>query len=73
MPRLQVRLGIEPALLAQFHPLEESLAALGVAVWPMVELEADGVLTTAAPIDLKKPGLTIRNRFSSSATAAPAR
>ncbi|HEX5578891.1 MAG TPA: flap endonuclease, partial [Candidatus Limnocylindria bacterium] len=33
--------GIEPALLAQFHPLEEALAAMGVAVWPMVELEAD--------------------------------
>ncbi|MGH7607882.1 MAG: flap endonuclease, partial [Gemmatimonadales bacterium] len=30
--------GIEPALLAQFHPLEEALAAMGVAVWPMVEL-----------------------------------
>ncbi|MRD46298.1 flap endonuclease [Caenimonas koreensis DSM 17982] len=40
--------GIEPALLAQFHPLEESLAAMGVAVWPMVELEADDALATAA-------------------------
>jgi hypothetical protein len=30
----------EPALLAQFHPLEEGLAAMGVAVWPMTELEA---------------------------------
>src|SRR5438552_3758690 len=30
--------GIEPALLAQFHPLEEALAAMGVVVWPMVEL-----------------------------------
>ncbi|MEP6823701.1 MAG: hypothetical protein ABI919_02700 [Ramlibacter sp.] len=26
--------GVEPALLAQFHPLEEGLAAMGVAVWP---------------------------------------
>jgi hypothetical protein len=33
--------GIEPALLAQFHPLEEALDAMGVAVWPMTELEAD--------------------------------
>src|SRR5438445_13613128 len=33
--------GIEPALLAHFHPLEEALAALGVAVSPMIELEAD--------------------------------
>lgn len=40
--------GIEPALWAQFHPLEESLAAMGVAVWPMIELEADDALATAA-------------------------
>lgn len=40
--------GLEPALLAQFHPLEEALAALGVAVWPMVELEADDGLASAA-------------------------
>ena len=42
--------GIEPALLAQFHPLEEALAAMGVAVWPMVELEADDALASAAKI-----------------------
>jgi 5'-3' exonuclease len=42
--------GIEPALLAQFHPLEEALAAMGVAVWPMVELEADDALASAAEI-----------------------
>jgi 5'-3' exonuclease len=42
--------GIEPALLAQFHPLEEALAAMGVAVWPMVELEADDALASAAQI-----------------------
>ena len=35
-------------LLAQFHPLEEALAAMGVAVWPMVELEADDGLASAA-------------------------
>ena len=40
--------GIEPALLAQFHPLEEALAAMGVAVWPMIELEADDALSSAA-------------------------
>ncbi|WP_376705927.1 hypothetical protein [Mesorhizobium sp. ISC25] len=40
--------GIEPALLAQFHPLEKALAAMGVAVWPMVELEADDALASAA-------------------------
>ncbi|HYC08038.1 MAG TPA: 5'-3' exonuclease H3TH domain-containing protein [Steroidobacteraceae bacterium] len=42
--------GVDPALLAQFHPLEEALTALGVAVWPMVELEADDALASAARI-----------------------
>ena len=40
--------GIEPALLAQFHPLEEALQAMGVVVWPMVDLEADDALASAA-------------------------
>ena len=40
--------GVEPTLLAQFHPLEEALVAMGVAVWPMVELEADDALASAA-------------------------
>jgi 5'-3' exonuclease len=42
--------GIEPALLAQFHPLEDALAAMGVAVWPMTELEADDALASAAAL-----------------------
>ncbi|MDQ6912079.1 MAG: flap endonuclease [Verrucomicrobiota bacterium] len=42
--------GIEPALLAQFFPLEEALTAMGVVVWPMVELEADDALASAAYI-----------------------
>jgi 5'-3' exonuclease len=42
--------GMEPALLAQFHPLEEALAAMGVVVWPMIELEADDALASAARI-----------------------
>src|SRR5258707_3191592 len=42
--------GIEPALWAQFHPLEDALAAMGVVVWPMVELEADDALASAAHI-----------------------
>jgi len=45
--------GIEPALWAQFHPLEEALDAMGVAVWPMVELEADDALASAARIAAK--------------------
>ncbi|MEO8430805.1 MAG: 5'-3' exonuclease H3TH domain-containing protein [Acidobacteriota bacterium] len=40
--------GVDRALLAQFHPLEEALTAMGVAVWPMVELEADDALASAA-------------------------
>ena len=40
--------GIDPALWAQFHPLEDALAAMGVAVWPMIELEADDALASAA-------------------------
>ena len=40
--------GIDPVLLAQFHPLEEALTAMGVVVWPMVELEADDALASAA-------------------------
>ena len=42
--------GIEPALKAQFHPLEDALASMGVAVWPMVDLEADDGLASAAAI-----------------------
>jgi 5'-3' exonuclease len=40
--------GIERALLEQFHPLEDALAAMGVAVWPMTDLEADDALASAA-------------------------
>jgi 5'-3' exonuclease len=40
--------GIDPALWAQFHPLEVSLVAMGVATFPMIELEADDALASAA-------------------------
>lgn len=40
--------GMEPALWRQFHPLEEALAAMGIAVWAMAELEADDALASAA-------------------------
>ena len=40
--------GIERALWAQFHPLEDALAAMGVVTWPMIELEADDALASAA-------------------------
>jgi 5'-3' exonuclease len=47
-PGYKTGAGIEPALLAQFHPLEDALAAFGFAVWPMIELEADDALASAA-------------------------
>jgi 5'-3' exonuclease len=40
--------GIEPALLSQFQLLEDALSALGVVVWPMVEMEADDALAAGA-------------------------
>ena len=42
--------GMPPDLVAQFPLLEEGLAALGVAVFPMVEFEADDAMAAAAVI-----------------------
>jgi len=47
--------GIDRVLNAQFLPLEDALAAMGVAVWPMVELEADDGLASAAWLAAKDP------------------
>ena len=47
--------GIEPDLLSQFDLLETALAALGVAVWPMVEFEADDALASAAAAAARDP------------------
>src|SRR3954470_23381691 len=41
---------IDAALLAQFHPLEEALISMGVATWPMTDLEADDALASAASL-----------------------
>jgi 5'-3' exonuclease len=49
--------GIEPDLLAQFHPAERAVAALGVVVWPMVEFEADDALATGAARFRDAPGV----------------
>jgi len=49
-PEYKTGEGIEPALFAQFHPLEQALAAMGVVVWSMIELEADDALASAARI-----------------------
>ena len=45
--------GIEPALRAQFQPLEDALIGMGVTLWPMVELEADDALASAAALAAK--------------------
>jgi 5'-3' exonuclease len=47
--------GIEPNLYAQFLPLEDALTAIGVAVWPMIELEADDGLASAAHLAAEDP------------------
>ncbi len=49
--------GIEPALRAQFHPVEDALASMGVVVWPMIELEADDALASAAQLASADPGV----------------
>src|SRR5688500_10262060 len=54
-PGYKTGAGIDPLLLQQFPLLEEGLAAMGVRVWAMVELEADDALGAAA---LKADGLT---------------
>jgi 5'-3' exonuclease len=47
--------GVDPVLLAQFPLLEDVLVALGVAVWPMVDLEADDALASAAKVAAEDP------------------
>lgn len=54
-PGYKTGAGIEPALRAQFTPLEEGLQAMGVATWPMTELEADDALASAAAAADRNP------------------
>jgi 5'-3' exonuclease len=56
-PGYKTGAGIEPALFAQFHPLEQALTAMGVVVWPMIELEADDALASAAYLAAKDEGV----------------
>ena len=42
--------GIDPDLRSQFWPLENALEAMGVHVWPMVDVEADDALASAAAV-----------------------
>jgi 5'-3' exonuclease len=47
--------GIDPDLWAQFPLLEETLAAAGIVVWPMVEFEADDALAAGAALAARDP------------------
>jgi 5'-3' exonuclease len=49
--------GIEPVLLSQFHAIEEALTAMGIVVWPMIELEADDALASAAYLAATDPSV----------------
>jgi len=70
-PGYKTGAGIERALLAQFHPLEEALATMGVTVWPMIEFEADDALASAAHLAfMNKKVETLRWRGVTPAFAA---
>jgi 5'-3' exonuclease len=56
-PGYKTGAGVDPALRAQFEPLELALAAMGVHVWPMVELEADDALAAAASVAAADPAV----------------
>jgi len=47
--------GVDPALLEQFQPLEDAIASMGVAVWPMTDLEADDAIASAAELAARDP------------------
>jgi 5'-3' exonuclease len=49
--------GVDRQLLAQFGLLEVALEAMGVVVWPMVELEADDALASAAAVAEDEPSV----------------
>lgn len=54
-PEYKTGEGMERALVRQFHPLEQALASMGVVVWPMIELEADDALASAAHLAAADP------------------
>jgi len=49
--------GVPPELLAQFPLAEDATRALGIVTWPMVEMEADDALATAAARWAEAPGV----------------
>ena len=56
-PGYKTGAGIDPDLWSQAWPLEEALVALGVLVWPMVDLEADDALASGAAVGGDDPGV----------------
>lgn len=54
-PGYKTSAGVDARLLDQFPILEETLTALGVVVWPMVDLEADDALAAAAVASMADP------------------
>ena len=49
--------GVDPDLWSQAGPIEDALRALGVVVWPMVEVEADDALASAAAVAADDPAV----------------
>ena len=56
-PGYKTGAGIAPELRSQFQILETALEALGVVLWPMVELEADDALASAASVAAEDPAV----------------
>jgi 5'-3' exonuclease len=54
-PGYKTGAGIDPLLWAQFHPLERALEAMGVVTWPMIDVEADDALASAAHLAARDP------------------
>jgi 5'-3' exonuclease len=57
-PAYKSSAGMDPRLLGQFGLVEVALQAMGVVVWPMVELEADDALAGAAAAADDDPSVT---------------
>ena len=56
-PGYKTGAGIDPLLWAQFHPLERALMAMGVVTWPMIDVEADDALASAAHLAARDPAV----------------
>jgi 5'-3' exonuclease len=57
-PSYKTGAGVPPTLLEQFEILEVLIEALGVKLWPMVELEADDAMASAAKVAAADPSVS---------------